>query len=301
MLWWAQAIKPSNPQDDAKILFSIEKGETARSIASRLQKQGLLRSPVAFFMLARFGKLDNQLQAGDFRLSPSMNLFEVAESLTHGTQDIWLVIPEGWRNEEIALKITQEMSIPEAEFLKYSRQGYMFPDTYLLPSEADASVIAKAFLDNFEKKVTPDIIQKAQDKGLSLDEVITIASMVEREAKFDQDRPLVASVILNRLKIGMKLDIDATVQYALGYQSDQKSWWKKNLTYEDLQIDSPFNTYKFSAFPPSPICNPGLATIMAVIQAPDSEYLYYLSEPDGTTHFSANYEEHNSNIEKYLN
>lgn len=300
-LWWTQAVKPPNPSNNTPVILNIKRGESVRSIAERLQKQGLIRSAVAFFLLARFGGTANDIQAGDFRLTPAMDLYTVSNTLTHGTLDIWITIPEGWRNEEIALKLAQELAIPEAEFLKVAHEGYMFPDTYFIPKDATVGAMTTVFFDNFKKKVTEEIVAKAKKKDLSLEELIIIASLVERETKFFQDRPLVASVLLNRLKIGMKLDVDATVQYALGYQPHQKSWWKKNLTQEDLEIDSPYNTYKYPSLPPTPIANPGLAAIKAVVEAPETDYLYYLSDKTGKIHFAKTIEEHNENIKKYLN
>src|SRR3989338_3705136 len=197
-LWWSQAIKPPVPDDETSVLFSIESGENIRSIADKLQKQNLIRSPVAFFLLARFGSVADKIQAGEFRLSRSADMYKIADSLTHGTVDVQITIPEGYRNEEIALKLAQALSIPENEFLKVAEEGFMFPDTYLIPKEASASQVSKIFMDNFIKKVTEKEISLIKQKNLTLDEVINIASIVEREAKLDEDRPLVASVILNR-------------------------------------------------------------------------------------------------------
>ncbi len=300
-LWWSQAIKPPVPDDEASVLFSIESGENIRSIADKLQKQNLIRSPVAFFLLARFGSVADKIQAGEFRLSRSADMYKIADSLTHGTVDVQITIPEGYRNEEIALKLAQALSIPENEFLKAAEEGFMFPDTYLIPKEASASQVSKIFLDNFNKKVTEKEISLIKQKNLTLDEVINIASIVEREAKFDEDRELVASVILNRLNIGMKLDIDATIQYALGYIPAEKSWWKKEITLEDLEIDSPYNTYKNPGLPPTPIANPGLKAILAVLEAPKTDYLYYIADKTGKSHFAVSFEEHARNIAKYLN
>ena len=300
-LWWSQAIKPPVPDDETSVLFSIESGENIRSIADKLQKQNLIRSPVAFFLLARFGSVADKIQAGEFRLSRSADMYKIADSLTHGTVDVQITIPEGYRNEEIALKLTQSLSIPENEFLKAAEEGFMFPDTYLIPKEASASQVSKIFLDNFNKKVTEKEISLIKQKNLTLDEVINIASIVEREAKLDEDRPLVASVILNRLNIGMKLDIDATIQYALGYIPAEKSWWKKEITLEDLEIDSPYNTYKNPGLPPTPIANPGLKAILAVLEAPKTDYLYYIADKIGKSHFAVSFEEHARNIAKYLN
>jgi UPF0755 protein len=300
-LWWNQAIKPANPTDKTPVIFTIKLGEDARTIADKLEKQGLIRSPVAFFLLTRFSSLADKIQAGEFRLNPSMDLPTLANSLTHGTTDVWVTIPEGYRIEEIAMKLTKEFNVPESEFLKFAREGYMFPDTYLIPKDTTSEKIAGMMLDNFNKKVTADILAKAKEKELSKEDLAIIASLVEREAKFPEDRPLVASVIINRLKMGMKLDIDATIQYALGYQAKEKSWWKKELTVDDLELDSPYNTYKNPGLPPAPICNPGLSVINAVVTAPKTDYIYYLSDKSGKMHFADTIEEHKANIQKYLN
>lgn len=299
-LWWNQAIKPMDSTNKTPVNFTIARGESVRNIADRLQKQGLIRSSVALFLKARFGGLSEKIQAGEFILSRSMDLNSIAENLTHGTTDLRITIPEGWRKEEIALKLARDLSMPESDFLKNTKEGYMFPDTYQIPKDITSENLAKLFLDNFQKKVGNNIPELAKKKNLTTDELITIASLVEREAKHDQDRPLIASVILNRLNIGMKLDIDATVQYALGYQSKEKSWWKKELTVEDLDIDSPFNTYKNPGLPPSPIANPGLAAIKAVAEAQDTDYLYYVADSQGYSHFAKDIAGHNSNIMKYL-
>lgn len=300
LLWWYQALKPANPDDNKTINFSIEKGESIRNIAEKLQKEGILRSSVAFFLITRFGGIAQNIQAGDFRLNPAMNLWTIVEELQHGKSDMKITIPEGWRKEEIALLLSKELSIPESEFLKDAHEGYLFPDTYLVPKDATSASIINYFSRNFEAKIGGELRKKASDKNISINDAIIIASMVEREAKFPEDRPLIASVILNRLKIGMKLDIDATVQYALGYQNDTKSWWKKDLTKVDLDIESPFNTYKNQGLPPAPISNPGLSSIEAVLNAPDTQYIYYIADSSGRSHFAKDLTAHNLNIKKYI-
>lgn len=301
LLWWKQAIKPVNPLYRESVSFTIEKGASVRSIADKLEKQGLVRSAVAFFLIVRFGGLSDNIQAGNFFLNPSMDLKTIAQTLQHGTIDIKLTVPEGWRKEEIALKIAQEFAIPESEFLKEAREGYLFPDTYRIPNDISLTDLLDIFQKNFDKKNASIDQNKLTEKKISLDELIIIASMVEREAKFVEDRPLIASVILNRLEIGMKLDIDATVQYALGFQNQEKQWWKKNLTKEDLAIDSPYNTYLNNGLPPTPISNPGLSAIESVLNAPKNNFLYYVADKNGKTHFAETIEEHQSNIAKYLN
>lgn len=298
--WWQQAIKPISSSTSEPVTFVVNKGEGIRNIADRLQKQELIRSSVAMFLYIRWKGIDDVIQAGDFRLNPSMSMPEISDALTHGTIDVWVTIPEGWRNEEIALRLSQDLAIPESEFLKTAKEGYMFPDTYLFPKEASATGVVDIMLENFEKKVSEQEITQARNRGLSTEELITIASLVEREARLDEDRPLIASVILNRLALPMKLDIDATVQYVLGYQTNEKTWWKKQLTLEDLTIDSPYNTYTTLGLPPGPIANPGLEAIKAVLEAPETEYLFYVADSQGKSHFATTLEEHHQNVERYI-
>ena len=300
-LFWLQAIKPVNPLDKDSRNFVIEKGEDVRSIGKRLEDVGLIRSGLVFFLKARLTNYGRSIQAGNFLLSSSMDMQTIADELLHGTLDVKLTIPEGWRREEIAMKIATQFGIPESEILKDAREGYLFPDTYQDSRDASASDIVRMMEDNFNKKTEKLNRDKLTQNQISFDEMVIIASLIEREAKLDTDRPLIASVILNRLSLGMKLDIDATVQYALGYQAKEKTWWKKELTTEDLEIDSPYNTYKYAGLPPTPIANPGLSVMEAVINAPENEYLYYIADKQGKSHFAKTFEEHAANISKYLN
>ncbi|OGF99039.1 hypothetical protein A3D78_06125 [Candidatus Gottesmanbacteria bacterium RIFCSPHIGHO2_02_FULL_39_14] len=300
-LFWLQAIKPVNPLDKDSRNFVIEKGEDVRSIGKRLEDVGLIRSGLVFFLKARLTNYGRSIQAGNFLLSSSMDMQTIADELLHGTLDVKLTIPEGWRREEIAMKIATQFGIPESEILKDAREGYLFPDTYQVSRDASASDIVRMMEDNFNKKTEKLNRDKLTQNQISFDEMVIIASLIEREAKLDTDRPLIASVILNRLSLGMKLDIDATVQYALGYQAKEKTWWKKELTTEDLEIDSPYNTYKYAGLPPTPIANPGLSVMEAVINAPENEYLYYIADKQGKSHFAKTFEEHAANISKYLN
>ena len=299
-LYYQQSLNPVNPLAKDSVTFSIKSGEDVRSIAQRLYDENLIRSSLVFFLKARLTDYGKKIQAGDFQLSPSMGMQEISRELMHGTSDIRLTIPEGWRREEVAMKIANQFDIPENEILKTAREGYLFPDTYLIPKEATASTIVKMMEENFNKK-TQKAREAGNKKSLDFEEIIIIASLVEREAKLHEDRPLIAGVILNRLKIGMKLDIDATIQYSLGYQSEQKSWWKKDLTAEDLENESEYNTYLNAGLPPTAIANPGLSSIEAVINAPKTDYLFYIADKTGKTHFAKTFEEHAANISKYLN
>ncbi len=299
-LYYKEGVLPVNKNDKTTKIFVINRGESLNNIAKNLANEGLIRNKIVFYFVVKRLGLEKKIQAGDFRLSPSMNAYQIARTLTRGTLDIWITFIEGMRKEEMAQIISRNLNIPEAEFIRLGREGYLFPDTYLIPKNATAGAIINILENNFNKKFNKNLQKKAKSKNLSVEETVIIASLVEREAKFDEDRPLVAGVILNRLRLGMKLDIDATIQYALGYQPEEKSWWKRNLSKEDLAVDSPYNTYKNPGLPPGPIANPGLASIKAVINAAETDYLYYLSDKRGKIHFAKTLEEHNKNIKKYL-
>ena len=297
-LWWKNGTSAVNSFDKSQKIFVIYKGQGIREIAGNLKKEGLIKDQVVFFLLVKKLGLDSNIQAGDFRLSPSMTAVEIAENLTHGTLDIWVTIPEGKRAEEIYEILTKNIPTYQDAWRKtlVENEGYLFPDTYLIPKDADIDLIVTLMKGNFEKKYATIQSGKA---NLTQEEIVILASMIEREAKFPQDRPLVASVLLNRKNIGMKLDIDATIQYALGYQEDQKNWWKKGLTVQDIKLNSPYNTYLTSALPPTPISNPGLEALNAMVNPAKTQYLYYISDSSGRNHYAKTIEDHNANIKKF--
>jgi UPF0755 protein len=299
-LWWNNSISPVDPKDTTPVVFEVKSGDGVKIIASNLATQNLIRSSTGFYVLVKVLGIERQIQAGEFRLNRAMNAKDVAEQLTHGITDQWVTILEGWRDEEIATKLSQDLNIPEVEFLKYTKEGYMFPDTYLIPQNATAAAVAQIFLDNFDKKVTAKMRSDAIKSGLTLNEVLVMASIIEREGRSVQDRSVIAGILLKRLKADWPLEVDATLQYALGYQASEKTWWKKYLTEDDKKINSLFNTYMNTGLPPTPICNPGLESISAVIYPTSSEYWYYIHDTTGTVHYAKTIQEHNANITKYL-
>lgn len=298
--WWHYAMGPVDENDPTPIVFVVPRGQGSKAIAKRLAASGLIRSEIGFYLLVRFFGTDGEIQAGDFRLNKTMNVRTIASELTHGMLDVWVTILEGWRSEEIAMKLTKSLNLPEKEFLAVAEEGYMFPDTYLIPIDATASGIVAMFKENFAKKVTPQILADAKKEGITQEELVTIASLVEREGRNSQDRPIIAGILLNRLHRNWPLQADATLQYALGYQAREKMWWKKELTDEDKTIDSPYNTYTNPGLPPAPIANPGLEAIKAVVYPQITDYMYYLHDATGTAHYAKTIEEHMVNIEKYL-
>lgn len=299
-LWWRDSISPVNTNDTIPVNFVVKSGEGVKTIAANLSEEGLIRSPTGFFILVKFLGIERQLQAGDFRLTRSMDARTIALELTHGILDQWITTLEGWRSEEIAARVAKDLDIPEQEFLKFAKEGYMFPDTYLIPRDATSAGIVEMFKENFDKKVTDQMRQDAAKTGLSFEEVIILASIVEREGKTAVDRPIIAGILLKRLKNDWPLQADATLQYALGYQALEKTWWKKSLTDADKKIRSPFNTYENPGLPPHPISNPGVESISAVIYWKDTPYWYYLHDPAGGVHYAETLEEHNANITQFL-
>ncbi len=299
-LWWRDALAPVDPKETNLEMFVIERGEGVKNIAARLAAARLIRSSTGFYLLVKFMGIEHNLQAGDFRLNRSMDTKTIALELTHGMLDVWVTTLEGWRVEEIAAKLNKELDIPESEFIKVAREGYMFPDTYLVPRDATVGAVAILFRSTFDEKIDAPLRNDAKKTGLSLDGVITLASIVEREGRSEEDRPVIAGILLKRFKADWPLQADATLQYALGYQTEEKTWWKKNLFDEDKKIDSIYNTYLHTGLPPRPISNPGLSSIRAVIYPKETDYWYYLHDPEGRAHYARTLEEHNQNSATYL-
>jgi len=298
-IWCFWATSPSCQKECYDKMFVVKKGESFSSVAKRLEEENLIRSALGFQIVGLREGVTRKIQAGDFRLNPEMSPSEIAYELTHGTRDRWVTIIEGWRREEIAEKFIEAGfgNFQKEEFLKESKnlEGKLFPDTYLIPQDADAQKITEILTKNFAKK-TP----------MPSREVLILASIVEREARSRNDRLIVAGILLKRLAKGWALQADATVQYAVGTKKCEgqkekcKDWWPKDLTREDLKIKSPYNTYLYTGLPPAPICNPGLEAIEAVLNPKETDFWFYLSDKEGNMHYAKTVEEHNSNIEKYL-
>lgn len=300
IFWWQRGLLPADPSNKTPKIFVINKGEGVKEIANNLKKEGLIRDPIVFFILAtRIKNLDKQIQAGDFRLNPSMSAEDVATALTHGTLDIWTTITEGLRAEEIASILKEKIPSYNSSWnLELDKnEGYLFPDTYLIPRDATIELITSLMKNNFDKKYAE--VENLKTTNLTEAQTIIVASIIEREAVFENDRPLVASVIMNRLSLGMPLGIDPTVQYAVGYDASSKSWWKKDLTIDDLAINSAYNTRKNAGLPPGPISNPGISAIKAALTPASSDYLFFFSDKKGHLHFATTIQGHEANIKKY--
>lgn len=300
--YYKEGTLPINKNDTSTKIFVIEKGESTVDVVKNLSRQGFIRNTLVFYLIIKQKGIEKQIQAGDFRLSASMSAEEIAKALTHGTLDEWITIIEGLRKEEIAQIVSKKLDIPEIEFIQLAPEGYLFPDTYLVPRQAPAEAVIEILTSTFDKKFTDEMENKVRGLGLTKHQAIVLASLVEREARTEKVRVEIASILLRRYEEEIPLQVDATVQYALGYQSREKTWWKKDLTFDDLKINSRYNTYKITGLPPEPIANPSLSSLQAVANAdPSTPYLFYLTDSQGRIHYAKTSEEHQKNIEKYLN
>lgn len=299
-VWLQQQLKPVSANNEETIQFVIPSGQAVITIANRLQTEGMIRHPLAFRYQVWQSGIANKIQAGSFELSPSMTTGEVASALTKGTQDQWVTIPEGLRREEVAEVFAEFPEFDETEFLELTagKEGYLFPDTYLLPKAATTEFIVSYLTNTFETK-TAALQQQVEAAGKSWVKTVVMASIIQREAKTASDMKLVSGILENRLAINQALQVDATLQYIKGRHPISKKWWTPPLAI-DKELDSPFNTYKVVGIPPSPICNPGLEALSAAVNPTPSEYYFYLHASDGQMYYSEDYDGHLENIQKYL-
>lgn len=298
-LYTEGSLAVDKTNEGSKIVV-INKGDGLYAITKKLSSEGLIRNKLVFLFIAKTTGIEKKIQAGEFKLSTRMNAREIADTLTHGTVDEWVTIVEGLRKEEIAQKLATQFSFSEISFIEQAKEGRLFPDTYLIPKTASIEAILDIMEKNFQKKMAEARAVRPFEKR-SDREILILASLVEREAKFADDRQLVASIILKRAQNDWPVQIDATIQYALGYQRREKTWWKRDLTIEDLKVDSTYNTYERKGLPPAPICNPGLESIKAAVAAdPNTPYWYYVNDKNGRIRPAKTLEEHNENIKNFV-
>lgn len=285
--WFYQSVKPAAQKESFKD-FLITKGSSAAQIGNKLEKEELIRSSLAFKVYVQVSGQAGRIQTGEFRLSPNLSLFGIVKELLSGPRELWVTVPEGLRREEVADRFSKTLGKEETfteEFLLLTEgeEGYLFPDTYLFPKTASASAIVAKMKRTFDAKT----------EGLAVDrETVILASLIERETKKDEERPIVAGILMNRLDIGMALQVDATIQYAKG------DW--RPITALDKALNSPYNTYKFPGLPPGPIASPGLSSIKAAINPVETDYFFYLHDSEGNIYYAKTLEEHNRNVSRYL-
>ncbi len=313
------AVSDDRPasEDPTTYVFLVRPGASANEIGSDLERQGLIKSATAFRIQIELRNAANRLSVGEYELRRNMTVGEIVDALSQGrTRRTGMVtIPEGWRAEEIAQYLEASGVVPATEFMEAvagedidgpplprgasSFEGYLFPDTYELGRDVAADVVLGRFLAEFERVVDPDLRSAAVERGLTVHELVTLASIVEKEASRPEERAEIAAVFENRLDRGMFLQADPTVQYALvpgGVVSPSTTYWKHELTFDDLQRESPYNTYRRTGLPPGPISNPGLASLEAVANAPDRPWLYFVARADGSHLFAETLDAHNRNV-----
>lgn len=299
------AHQPASKRDSLDRIVEIPLGTPAGRISRMLEEQGLIRSAFIFDIMLKITNRDSQLKAGEYLLNPAMNTMEVIQKLNEGTIVTHrIMIPEGYELKQIAAVLAREGLVDPERFLMLAQnaelvfgeqfpvelpipslEGYLFPDTYHFAKEQSEEAIIRQMVSRFVDVVISKVDLSLLDDKYTLHEVITLASIVEKEVIYDFERPLVAAVYHNRLNIGMRLQADPTVRYVM---TENRS----RVLYSDLEIDSPYNTYRYDGLPPGPIASPGLKSILAVLEPADVDYLYFVAKPDGTHQFSRTFEEH---------
>ena len=289
-LFFYLSFPPLSP-DTGKKVFVINEGDSLSTIALRLEKNHFIKNRYIFIIYAYFLGLNQKIQAGTFYLNLSLKLPDLIKNLsTGGSTDYWLKIIPGTRIEQFS---------PNPEFTTAAKEleGQLFPDSYLIPQDYSSINILDLISKHFNEKIL-DAKLDATTK-LSDSQTLIMASLLEREAKTLTDKKIIAGILINRLAAKMPLQVDATIQYAKDSLTNPEKYWK-SITKADLNIVSPYNTYKNRGLPPAPICNPGLDSLIAAYHPTDTDYVYYVNDSQGTIHYAKNLAEHNSNVAKYL-
>ncbi len=287
---------------------------TAAEVADELYENGYISHPVLFRLAATITGKGHQIQEGEYVLDTSMSLRDILEKLVCGKSEaLRLVIPEGytvWRIAQTVASLSGKVS--EEEFLQaakneellypymkshhtvtFAAEGFLFPDTYFIPVNASAEDIIRMMVKNFDDHVTDEMKKEINGKNLSIYQFVILASLIEKEAKYAEDRPLIASVFLNRLNRRMKLQSDASISYAMGTH-------KAAYSIAETQYASPYNTYVYEGLPAGPIGNPGMECMEAILHAPETSYFYFVADQDGNNYFAVTYEDHLKNVEEHL-
>ena len=315
----AHIQKPDTPIEDTspenvierRINIKIRDGMSTAEIAERLAEKGIIASSLKFRFFARLRGYDDKLRPGSYTFTADMSDDDVfAKLLTGEKKLIKFTVPEGFGVKEIAERLYNLDLADKNEFLKaaenfapydymrkhqnvfFAAEGFLFPDTYNVESDMDIDEILNLMAKNFDERLTPEMRTHAEKMGLSVYDLITLASLVEREVRFPEDRPIVAQVFLKRLKLNMPLQTDATLQYLMDTP-------KEDVTIADTQINSPYNTYQHTGLPPGPIANPGMASIEAVLHPSETDYLYFVADRNGHNHYAFTYEEHLNLVNEY--
>jgi UPF0755 protein len=297
-----QLLQPIN-HDSPDLVFTINSGDSLDQVLKALIDLGIVEHGTAFRAYLIYSGIDTKIQPGDYQFPTEMSELELANLLSQpGSKLVNLSILPGWRSEEIGeqlpdlgFKITQQEFVEAV--MRAGREGYLFPTTYQVERDISADPLVELMYQKFLSQITSELENQFSAQGLSVYQAVILASIIQREAVVEEEMPVIASVFLNRLNQGLKLEADPTVQYALGYNSNQESWWTNPLSLEDLKINSPYNTYEYPGLPPGPICNPGLPALRSVAEPAITNYQYFRSACDGSGRhlFAETFEDHLEN------
>ena len=308
-VWWWHAVygDASHPAQATQVV--VERGSSFTRVEAQLADSGVIADPLAFRLLVRLRHEDADVRAGEYRFPPHESENEVLHALLSGGAEVarWVAVPEGFTAKQIAERLqAQGFGSSDAFADAFSRgsldvdgtktaslEGFLFPSTYLVPTDATPAQVAKIMTDEFLAKLPADAAERARGLHVTVPQAVTVASMVEREAKVEADRPLIAGVIYNRLKLEMPLEIDATIEYALPEHQTE-------ITRSDLAMDSPYNTYLHAGLPPTPIANPGLPSVEAALHPAKTDALYYVYCGGGRHVFARTLAEHQANVARCL-
>jgi UPF0755 protein len=307
----ARVTTPFRGYGGTEQFVEIPPGAGTRTIGDRLVAAGVVRDELTFRVALWLNGQATRLQAGEYRFDQPMTAAQVIDKIVRG--DVYFVtitFPEGLTMTEMAEIYEAQGFGPAGDFMQAAKdptpiraldpaatdlEGYLFPETYALPRNADARTLVRAMVDGFMREFTPELRQAATARGLSVREAVTLASLVEKETAKPEERGLVASVYSNRLRIGMALQCDPTVIYAMQLAGT----YRGNLRRDDLSLDSPYNTYRYPGLPPGPIAAPGSGALEAAVRPADADFLYFVSRNDGSHEFARTLAEHNRNVQKY--
>lgn len=310
--WFYQGLsRPYKGYSDAEQFVEIPQGSGPAAMGRRLEEAGVVRSAESFRLAVWMRGVGQRLQAGEYRFTEPMSALQVVDKIARG--DVYLVsitFPEGWTIRQKAALFEKRGFGTAAQFREAAKnasliadldpaaqdlEGYLFPDTYSLPRRVSAAQLVERMVNGFRKALTPEIIARGKERGLTVRQIVTLASLVEKETAKPEERELVAAVYSNRLRIGMGMQADPTVIYAL----ELLGRYQGNLTRENMRVDHPYNTYVYAGLPPGPIANPGRASLEAAVNPADVPYLYFVSRNDGSHVFATTYDEHRRNVQEW--
>ena len=302
------------------VTFEVDQGAGVSEIAEDLAKAGVIDSPLLFKVYIKLNGLEKNIQAGTYEIPPNVSIVDVVRMLQKGRDDVALTFIEGWTMEEFAILAAENLErVDYNEFINSANidtivgEGYLFPDTYFFTKDTNTMELLEKLHLTFDEKTQDFLTDKKLKKAdLTKKEAIIFASIVEREVSDEKDRPIVAGILITRWRNGERLDADATTQYAVAHkdiaagvtlsleEAAKHDWWPKELTLEDLQYDSLYNTRKNAGLPPTPISSFSLSALDAVLNYETTNYSYYLTDNDGVTHYAKTLGEHENNVAKYL-